>query len=255
MKNYIKRILLACTLVLGLMLLSGCKQQEDSITALDPALEEVLNQQAENFIQTLTGLTDEEIEQEIEYANDEQMTVLASGLNSWKSAKKDLGAFQSVLSAETVPTEDKGYETTLNLQFEERECSFLYAVDRKNNTTEITFSPDYTMGEMMAQAAGNLIVGMAMVFAVLIFIMLIISLFKYIPQDLGAKKDTKAQEPEPAAEAAEPLMAEGAGNEEEIAAVIAAAIAAYEADQGSGSCGNGLTVRSIRRVSRAQARR
>ena len=252
MKNYIKRILLACTLVLGLMLLSGCKQQEDSVTALDPALEEALNQQAENFIQTLTGLTDEEIEQEIEYANDEQMTVLASGLNSWKSAKKDLGAFQSVLSAETVPTEDKGYETTLNLQFEERECSFLYAVDRKNNTTEITFSPDYTMGEMMAQAAGNLIVGMAMVFAVLIFIMLIISLFKYIPQDLGAKKDTKTREPEPAAE---PLMAEEAGNEEEIAAVIAAAIAAYEADQGSVSCGNGLTVRSIRRVSRAQARR
>ena len=40
MKNYIKRILLACTLVLGLMLLSGCEQQEDSITALDPALEE-----------------------------------------------------------------------------------------------------------------------------------------------------------------------------------------------------------------------
>ena len=108
MKNYIKRILLACTLVLGLMLLSGCKQQEDSVTTLDPALEEALNQQAENFIQTLTGLTDEEIEQEIEYANDEQMTVLASGLNSWKSAKKDLGAFQSVLSAETVPTADKG---------------------------------------------------------------------------------------------------------------------------------------------------
>ena len=256
MKRKIKQLFLACMLAAGLLTMAGCSQAEEEMEPLDPALEQALNQEAQQFLEQMAAMDDETIEENLEYFNQEQLTVYASGLNSWKSAKKDLGAYESVESAVSVPTDDGGYETTLTVNFEERECEFLMGRDRKGNLTEITVSPDYTMGEVMAQAAGNLIVGMGMVFAVLIFIMLIISAFRFIPQDLGKKKETAAPKPETPALAPADAALAAPQAEDEIAAVIAAAVAAYEAEQGSGAaCGNGLVVRSIRRISKAKSRR
>ena len=87
---------------------------------------------------------------------------------------------------------------------------------------------------------------MGTVFAVLILISLIISLFGYIPKLVGSKKKVpeKAQ-----TEAADKVVAQIVENEElnddlELVAVISAAIAAYE---GSGST-DGFVVRSIRKA-------
>lgn len=257
MKEKLKRILLACALVVSLAVLGGCSGETEEAPAIDPANEAVLNQQAEAIVQALAVMGDDEIEESIEVFNDEQMTVYASGYNSWKSAKKDLGALQSVISTETVMTEDKGYETTLVADFAERECTMFIGLDRKGNLTEMTFTPDYTVGELMMQAAGNLVVGMGTVFVVLIVIMLCISAFKFIPQDLGQKKAKEAA-PVPIAPAAPAAVPAAEASQDEIAAVIAAAIAAYQEETGSiggTPCANGITIRSIRRVPNAQRRR
>lgn len=268
MKNKWKRLLLACMLVLTFGLLAGCASQSEEAEAIDAQTEQVLNQQAESFVQQLMSFDDAQLDEMIEEFNLDKETVYASGLSSWKSAKEDLGAYLSTDSASTEKLDDGGYRTKLEMTFENRACEFTLGVDRKMaDVTEITFSPEYSLGEMMSEAAGNLVVGMGTVFVVLTLIMCVISLFKFIPQDIGQKKEkTKAPansgeaEPAlvPAAAAAEAEAAQAQASEDEIAAVIAAAVAAYEAENGGpkgAPLANGLVVRSIKRVSGTGSRR
>ena len=99
MKRKIKQLFLACMLAAGLLTMAGCSQAEEEMEPLDPALEQALNQEAQQFLEQMAAMDDETIEENLEYFNQEQLTVYASGLNSWKSAKKDLGAYESVESA------------------------------------------------------------------------------------------------------------------------------------------------------------
>ncbi|EKC45177.1 Sodium ion-translocating decarboxylase, partial [human gut metagenome] len=91
--------------------------------------------------------------------------------------------------------------------------------------------------------AGNTLMGMGTVFLVLIFISLLISCFKFIPQimDKLSKKSSVVEKPEVVEEISETVTA----NEEddsELIAVIAAAIAASEQ-----TSTDSFVVRSIRR--------
>ena len=95
----------------------------------------------------------------------------------------------------------------------------------------------------MADAAGNTLMGMGTVFLVLIFISLLISCFKFVPQimDKLSKKSSVGEKPEVVEEISETVTA----NEEddsELIAVIAAAIAASEQ-----TSTDSFVVRSIRR--------
>ena len=97
--------------------------------------------------------------------------------------------------------------------------------------------------EKMADAAGNTLMGMGTVFLVLIFISLLISCFKFVPQimDKLSKKSSVGEKPEVVEEISETVTA----NEEddsELIAVIAAAIAASEQ-----TSTDSFVVRSIRR--------
>jgi sodium pump decarboxylase gamma subunit len=107
-------------------------------------------------------------------------------------------------------------------------------------------------GELMARAALNTVMGMAVVFAVLIIIYAAIECFRIFPY-LEKKKKEKAQAQSQAA--AKPIesrtqqaggqaqAAQAAPNEDlQLAAVIAAAVAAY-----TGTSTDDFVVRSIRR--------
>lgn len=110
-----------------------------------------------------------------------------------------------------------------------------------------------TLGQIFQRALLNTLLGMGTVFAVLIFISLLISLFKYIPklqQRFGKKQEMAGQPPEPGRFKFRPKPAEPAKAEEkdyiddrELVAVITAAIAAYQ-----GTSTDGLIVRSIKRA-------
>ena len=92
--------------------------------------------------------------------------------------------------------------------------------------------------------------GLGTVFVVLIFLCFIIWLFKFIPNPEAKENETK-KAPAPAAPVAKPdpttpAPAATAGTDDkELAAVIAAAIAAAE-----GTSPDGFVVRSIRKVNR-----
>ena len=117
------------------------------------------------------------------------------------------------------------------------------------------------LGERLGNAGLNTLMGMGIVFLVLILISLIISAFGIIHK-LEEKKGKKDPVPEADARVrglgslrAEPLKEltgpeEEVTDDEEIAAVIAAAVAAFR-----GSDPSGFTVRSIRRIQNNARRR
>ena len=97
------------------------------------------------------------------------------------------------------------------------------------------------MAAKLADAGINTLLGMGTAFAVLILISLIISLFPMIGK-IGKKQPA----PAPAKPAApEVVEAEDLSDDEELVAVIAAAIAAYEGS--TSASGDGFVVRSIRK--------
>ena len=135
----------------------------------------------------------------------------------------------------------------MNTVYEKRAMEFTLIADEDLSKVEtISFSPVYTTGEKMAKAGMNTLMGMGVVFAVLIFISWLISMFKYISvfeAKMKAKKNAAAPAPAPTAAPAEE---ENLTDDTELVSVITAAIAAYE---GKETVDNGLVVRSIKRVS------
>jgi sodium pump decarboxylase gamma subunit len=107
-----------------------------------------------------------------------------------------------------------------------------------------------SLSQLMANAGINTLMGMGTVFVMLIIIAYIISLFKYIPKLMdkrsGKPKEIVAPAPQPSPKpAAVPVVEEDLSDDEELVAVISAAVAAYEGEAGI----DGFVVRSIRRHS------
>ena len=113
-------------------------------------------------------------------------------------------------------------------------------------------NPTSTVGELMANAGLNTLIGMGTVFVVLILISLIISCFKVIPKIQANAARKKAAQKEVAGVdnavtqiVEEETVEEAEEDDCELVAVIAAAIAASEGPATT----DGLVVRSIRRRS------
>lgn len=111
--------------------------------------------------------------------------------------------------------------------------------------------------EALPEALGNTVIGILIVFFALVFISFIISLFKFISvveRRRSLKNEGKEEAKELPAQAIENTVAQIAEAEElsddlALAAVITAAICAYEEANGNAAAvANGLVVRSIRRA-------
>ena len=103
--------------------------------------------------------------------------------------------------------------------------------------------------DAMAEAAVNTVIGISVVFAALLFICFIISLFKYVnkfEQMLAEKKAGKNIIPTPVPVPAPVAEATPEADDLELIAVITAAIHAYEEAQGNTVTGD-LVVRSIKK--------
>lgn len=124
---------------------------------------------------------------------------------------------------------------------------------------EIEVSAVYSRKELLLRAAKHTGIGMITVFCVLIFIAFIISLLKFVPALLGQTKKPEAPKAAPKAKAeakpeapkAPKVEEENLVNDEELVAVITAAIYAYESSNVktyTTDSNDKLVVRSIRRV-------
>ncbi len=253
MKQWFRKAALCLALVFSVITLGACgSSKNDTVEPIDPTIKTALEQQAMQYVeQSIYNLSEEQIQAQIDSAYKTKDAITYNGLTNYKNDLDRLGAFVSVDNAEASKTED-GYQIEIDSTFEKRELKLTLGINEMTGaTTEMTFEPVYSMGELMGDAAGNLVVGMGTVFAVLIFIAWIISLFKYIgvfEKKMKESKERKAQAEAPAPKAAPKAAATPApaaapapvASDDTIQAVIAAAIAAYEADTEGADAGNGF---------------
>ena len=259
MKQRIRRIWLALCMAVCLFALAGCSAAADTAETIDPQIEMAMQSGSQQYLDLFNQMDDASIEQALATSVKNKDTVMEYEIKSWDSIKVDVGAFVSSETA-VVTKGDDGYIARMNTVYEKRAMEFTLIADEDLSKVEtISFSPVYTTGEKMAKAGMNTLMGMGVVFAVLIFISWLISMFKYISvfeAKMKAKKNAAAAAPvaAPAAPApaaapaptAAPAEEENLTDDTELVSVITAAIAAYE---GKETVDNGLVVRSIKRVS------
>ena len=177
-------------------------------------------------------------------------------VRSWYDDREVTGDLVELVSTEAEEPDDGQIIVNSVAEFENYTSDIVLYFDEETlSPVNYVMNIRYSMGEKMTQAAQNMAVGLIVVFAVLIFLMFIISLFRF----LAPKKKEPAKEPIPSAAvvpaakaAASPAAADavpaGTDKEEEIAAVIAAAIAAASEETPSAS---GYVVRTVRRNGRS----
>jgi sodium pump decarboxylase gamma subunit len=180
-----------------------------------------------------------------------------SGIDSWKKATEEIGRFVDFTDS-TIEYGSKGdtFIVDVGAQFEKRTAiiEFVYKDDLNKTLTSYAVNVDYTFGEKMGKAGLNTLLGMGTVFIVLILLSLLISAFGLINKAQASMEGKKAAGQPEAVKAESPAPVSApvapAGGDDEIAAVIAAAIAAYESESGiSLAESGGYFVRSIRRRS------
>ena len=160
---------------------------------------------------------------------------------AYKADVESTGGFESYGEASCV-TEGNIVTVSQKVIGVERNITFKFAWDMESGSIVWTTDIEATGGETFVKACLNTLMGMGTVFVVLIFISFIIALFAVFSK-IGKKAAKPAEIPvTPVAE----VVAEQT-NDDEIVAVIAAAIAAYEADGNAEAPADGLVVRSIRK--------
>lgn len=170
--------------------------------------------------------------------------VIYAALQNYAAALEDMGQYQSVIG-HTV-TYDEGITIDLEISGSKRNAEVEIILDEDLNYVSISTNVIYSFGEMMAKAGLNTLMGMGTVFVVLILIFALISGFSLISKlqnGIEKEAETGARSEE---NVAEQIREEEQDDDLELAAVIAAAVAAYEGTASS----DGYIVRSIRRRNR-----
>ncbi|MBR2257397.1 MAG: OadG family protein [Blautia sp.] len=224
--------------VLGVFSAMGAEEEDENLAK---ALRNGIG-----LTKTIVQMTDEEIAEYKKSTDD--FTVQA--VEAWESSVEDLGAWvPDAENAEpTVTVKGHTYTVTVPQTFEKAKANFVYLFDKRANPTTLTLDVKLPMGLTIVRALLNTLVGIGIVFLVLAFLSFVISLLKFVPA-LLEQGTTKAPAPAPApVRAAAPVTApaeEELADDEELVAVIAAAVAASE-----NISPDGFVVRSIRKANR-----
>lgn len=173
-----------------------------------------------------------------------------SVLESWQAGVEECGAYIEHGDFNYKVTNGKT-EATAEAKFEKRDGTITFMFDSQGKLESLTVSANMSTGEILEKAGLNTVLGMGTVFTVLILIAFIISLFKFIPKIQEAFSGKSKETPAASAPVAAPqpaVVKETApvSDDSELIAVIAAAIAAAQAESGIEST-DGFVVRSIRR--------
>ncbi|MCM1187855.1 MAG: OadG family protein [bacterium] len=204
-----------------------------------------------------TGL-DEFTAEEVSYLCEQTFGIqadgytLLSGVESFRSALETIGGITGTGSVSAKISDKQIIVEVEVIGADKRaDAEIIFSNDMFLLLESASLNPRASMGELMGKAALNTLIGMGTVFAVLILISLIISCFSFIPKLQKALSGKKAETDEAEKAGIDNAVAQIAAQEEEpeesddleLAAVIAAAVAAYE---GTAST-DGFVVRSIRR--------
>ena len=154
-----------------------------------------------------------------------------SAVESWNKLADECCKSTDSVSDFAINEQNGELAVTEVIQFEDRKVNITSTFEESDNgyiMTSLSFDPIYSMGEKMEQAALNTVMGMGTVFAVLIFISAIISLFKFIPSIIDSfgknKKSEENKETATESKASVPVVEQPVSDDAELIAVIAAAV-------------------------------
>ena len=247
-----KKIALLLSVLSVVMMLSACGTTDPTKVDYNGVTYDQLYEQSVSLGTALKDATAEEVKQQMDdlLAAGDEYAIVADLCAKWLDAMEVSGKYVSYdKDAFTVTKSGKTLTTDLMLKFENRDVVFQLVYNyHKMELTGVTINPVYSFGEKMSTAALNTVICMSIVFAVLIFISVLINGFKIFPY-LEERKKAKAAAATKKVEADNTVVTQIEQREEqeltddtELVAVIAAAIAAYE-----GTSTDGFVVRSIRR--------
>lgn len=206
---------------------------------------------SDNLISQITSLDDEAIDRNIKDLEEKKQFELMTALENWKAGKKDIGEVQAIKSDEAILNVDKeGYSVSISIVGEKRSAIVRIAYDKNmQKVNSMSINVNYNLGEKLSKAGLNTLIGMATVFIILIFIIFIIDAFKYISvfEEKLAKKPGELTKEEIKLKE-EVSTQENLPEDQELVAVISAAIMAYEEENNT----DDLIVRSLKKSKRRQ---
>lgn len=241
MKKIMKRLSIACMMLVLALGLTACSKEEVEESTVDTYIVETLESTVQNVMTTLPALSDEEVQNFLN--SGDAFTVAAT--NAWLDNKEELGGFVEIVSSTAdYDEEEEKYTLHTDAAFEQKNATIAMTFDATGTPTYMTVEVQYTLAEEMGQAGLNTIMGIGIVFLVLLFLSFLISLFKYIGVVVEKMTKKPAVPAASAPKAAAPVAAasEELVDDKELVAVIAAAIASYE-----NTSTDSFVVRSIRR--------
>lgn len=258
-----KKISLLLCLLAATLCFTGCASTDTEVEYDEAAVE----QTTEFLIEYCNGADEDTIEQwksMPEFSMELQLTQAGlpftpesfqGALDSWTAGVEECGDYIEHGDYTYEASADE-LKVTTDAKFEDRDATISFVFDENLYLDSMTVDAKFSIGEILKKAGLNTVLGMGTVFAVLIFISLIISLFKFIPAIENAfKKKPKEEKPAEAPKETDPVkeivIEEPVADDMELIAVISAAIAAAREESAAGQDGNvsleGFVVRSIRR--------
>ena len=256
-----KRVLIAGLFLISMLGLAGCGQ------SVDPAAEAREAQKEQQYLEmgetSATGLMGELAQLQEEGGLEGllgQSDEVDALINNYISGMEDVGKVAEIGQAESKVDGkqvivDIPITGTLNdPEGNPRQATVEMIVPVDGGMPDLAVNPKYTTSELMIKAGLNTLLGMGVTFAILILISLIISSFTLIGKIGSKPKEKEASAAETGVDNAVRQIVAGeqqADDDNELIAVISAAIAAYEADNGYVSA-DGVVIRSIRKINKSK---
>ncbi|MCR4704687.1 MAG: OadG family protein [Lachnospiraceae bacterium] len=238
-----KKWLLVLGMIACIFGTTACGEQVQEVEAQTTVTEDSAKEIVTGLLTQINMIVSQNMQEQ--YKDD---AFASAAMESWSGALEDIGDFQSVTAC-TVKGTDKDLTFNATISGSKREADVVIVVE-DGAYKSLTVNPRFELSELMVKAGLNTLIGMGSVFAVLILISLIISLFAYIPKlekMFSKKNEVKTESIDNAV--AQIIENEELSDDSELVAVIAAAIASYE---GTGT--DGFVVRSIRHANASKWR-
>ena len=220
-------ILAVITCVFALTACSGTEANTLSGTPVDASMESSIISYGEQLVSEMDSIVREGMIDQ--YSSD---AVFGPALSTYETSVSDIGTIEGYDNEQAVINDDGDYLINIGIDGSEHDADVVITVSSAGSPTNVATNVRYSFAELMEQAALNTVLGMGTTFVILILLALIISCFAFIgkAQEKQKKKAAalkEAEAPAPAASTA-PVVEETVTDDNELIAVIAAAVAASE---------------------------
>lgn len=248
----LKKFFSVSCLLLAIAALSACGASSDTSSEIDT---DAVYATARGVISVFDSINPEAYDQVSSFTEDELEDVTAmlaqqglnitaeafgNGFESYLSAQEDLGDIVDV--SDITEVSEKNGEITAHITLtgtgtkpdgSPRTADTEIIMSESMKVSSAAFNIEQTMGEKLSHAGLNTLLGMGTTFCILILISVVIYLLSFVPRLLdGSKKEKKSDAVDKTIDqiiAKEENAASGAkASNDELIAVISAAIAAYE---------------------------